>query len=569
MMGIPSTVDVIVLGSGAAGLSAAIVARHYGADVLMLERASVFGGSSAISGGVVWIPCNPLMESVGHKDTPEAAREYIASVTGNRFRPDLVDAFIENGAAMVQFMHDHSALRFVPRAVAPDYYPDRPGALAGGRSLDPQIYDGRRLGPWFARLRPPIREFLVLGGMMVNSRDIAHLMGTLRSPGDFRASSRLVLGYLAQRLRHPRGTRLVQGNSLVAQLLKSAVDTGVRMMSACDVTGLGNATGRADTVRFIHAGKEHIVTARRGIVLAGGGAPASADYVRKYTRTPDTHFTMAPAENSGGLLRLALDLGAQLAEDVVDPVNYAPVSLHRKADGTVVRFPHLFLDRAKPGLIAVNTGGRRFVDEASSYHNFVNHMLDGAAGGTVPAWLICDERFLRKYGMGLVRPGIYPRKPYLDSGYLRKAATVEDLARSIGVPPEALAQTVSRHNGFAKTGVDEDFGKGSNIYDRYLGDANVVPNPCLAPIETAPFYAVQVFPGDIGTTVGLRTDGAARVLGRNGDPVAGLYAVGNDMNSVMSGTYPGSGITLGPALTFGYIAGRALGLQSLVPGGKE
>ncbi|MFP1646369.1 FAD-dependent oxidoreductase [Pontitalea aquivivens] len=555
----PKAADVIVLGSGAAGLSAAVVAKHFGAEVLLLERDSVFGGSTAMSGGVVWVPCNPMMESVGHRDTPEEARTYIASIAGNKFRPDLVDAFIAHGAEMVHFMHGHTALRLIPRALAPDYQPHRPGAKTGGRALDPQVYDGAALGPWFRRLRRPIREFLVLGGMMVSARDIAQLMRTLHSPRDFWASTKMVSSYLLQRLRHPRGTRLVQGNSLAAQLMKSALDAGVPMFDSCDVVDLQKTGDRVDTVRFRHGGREHQITARCGIVLAGGGAPASEAFVKTYTPTPQSHFTMAPKENKGGLQKLALRLGGRLAEDVVDPVSYTPVSLHKKRDGTVIRFPHLFLDRAKPGLIAVNTSGRRFVDEASSYHDFMLRMLDDSQGGSVPAWLICDEKFLGKYGMGLVRPGLYPRKPYLDSGYLRKAATLQALAREIGVDPSTLAQTVTRHNDFARAGVDEDFGKGSNIYDSHLGDPAVKPNPCLAPIETAPFYAIQIVPGDIGSTIGLQTDGAARVVDADHRPIPGLYAVGNDMNSVMSGTYPGAGITLGPALTFGYIVGKELG----------
>ena len=551
--------DVVVLGSGAGGLAAATVAAHEGASVLLVEKEPLFGGSTAISGGVVWIPDNPEMAKLGLPDSKAAARRYLAQVLGNHMREDLVDAFLDNGPDMVRYMHQHTALRLVPREVAPDYYTALEGAAHGGRSMDPQVYDGRRLGRWFRKLRAPLPSFLVLGGM-VGRKEIDHLLGTFRSLANFGLSVRLIGSFLRDRMTHGRGTRLLAGNALAAQLLKSAVDAGVTLWSEATVTELVREDGRVRAVKLRKGGQALTVSARRGVVLAGGGAAANSATMRALLATPEQHFTMAPSGSRGDLHALAGQLGARVDNQGVDPANYTPVSVLRDARGREeARFPHLFLDRAKPGLIAVKSDGRRFVDEAGSYHQFVQGMLAVPAGGAVPAWLVCDAAFLRRYGMGLVRPGIPLYRRYLKSGYLRCGKTVAALAEAIGVPAAGLEEEVRRHNIFARDGVDPDFGKGGNIYDRHQGDLTHQPNPCLGPIATAPYYAVAVYPGDIGATRGLITDASARVLDGQGAPIPGLYACGNDMNSVMAGTYPGAGITLGPALTFGYIIGRELG----------
>lgn len=550
--------DVVVLGSGAGGLAAATVAATEGARVLVLEKEAWFGGSTAISGGVVWIPANPEMAGLGMPDTKEAARRYLDQVIGNHMRADLIDAFLENGPEMVRYMHTRSALRLIPREVAPDYYTTLEGAAHGGRSMDPQVFDGRLLGKWFSKLRAPLPSFLVFGGM-VGRKEIDHLLGTFKSPTKFIQTVRLVSSFMRDRLTHGRGTRLLAGNSLAGQLLKSALDAGVTLWSDVTVTALAQQDGRVNQVHLRHDGQELTITARRGIVLAGGGAAANAAAMRPHLATPDQHYSMAPSGNTGDLQTLAGSLGARVDHHVVDPANYTPVSVLRDAAGRETRFPHLFLDRAKPGLIAVKADGRRFVDEATSYHRFVQGMLAVPAGQAVPAWLICDAAFLSRYGMGLVRPGIGSYRQYLENGYLFRGKTVAALAQAIDVPAAGLEEEVRRHNVFAKDGVDPDFGKGGNIYDQHQGDLTHSPNPCLGPIAKAPFYAIAVYPGDIGATRGLITDAGARVLDEHGQPIPGLYACGNDMNSIMAGTYPGAGITLGPALTFGYMIGRELG----------
>jgi succinate dehydrogenase/fumarate reductase flavoprotein subunit len=550
--------DVCVLGSGAAGLAAAFSAAQGGCKVLVIEKAPVFGGSTAISGGVVWIPCNAEMKDVGIDDSPDAARAYLRNVLGNRYREDLVESFLAHGPEMVDFMHRHSELRLVPRALAPDYYPDLEGAALGGRAMDPQVYDGRRLGKWFRKVRFPLREFMVFNGLMVGRAEIDHLLGTFRTPQDFAKSVGLVAGFLRDRLRYGRGTRVLMGNALVAQLMKSALDAGVEFWNATETLEIQRHDGRADTLKVRRNDQEATVRARTGIVLATGGAAANAQMMAPDLKTPDMHLTMAPKENTGEMIRLALKLGAVLDDNVEDAANYAPVSQHVTPEGQKIRFPHLFMDRPKPGLIAVGRNGRRFTNEASSYHAFVQGMLNAPDAVALPAHLVCDAAFLRRYGMGLVRPGLQPRAKYIASGYLKSADTIADLAARIGVSPAALVDEVEKHNRFAAAGEDPDFGKGSNAYDRAQGDAGHRPNPCLGPIAKAPFFSITVHPGDIGPTRGLVTDRAARVLDQDGAVISGLYACGNDMNSVMAGTYPAAGITLGPALTFGYLIGREL-----------
>lgn len=549
-------VDVVVIGSGAAGLAAAVVAAQGGAKVLVVEKDKFYGGSTAISGGVVWIPCNPMMDSLGLSDSREDARRYLSQVLGNKMRGDLVDAFLEHGPEMVNYMHANTELRLVPRQIAPDYYPDLEGATLGGRAMDPQVYDGRRLGAWFAAIRWPIKEFLVFGGLMVGRKEIDHLLGTFKSPSNFMQTLRLVGQFARDRLTHGRGTRLLMGNSLVAQLFKTADDAGVEFWNLVTVTKLEKSGPRVTGVT-LHKGERTIqVTARRGVVLAAGGSAANAEQIRQQLSAPGKHYTMAPSANTGDIQSLAVEIGARVDADVVDPVNYSPVSVMTDDSGNEIRFPHLFLDRPKPGLIAVNAHGRRFVDEATSYHAFVQGMYrDGSAN---PAFLVCDASFIRRYGLGLVRPGLMPYSKFIKSGYLHRGSTIADLAASISVPAHALEDEIKLHNQYAATGIDLAFGKGGNAYDRVQGDPANKPNPCLAPIEQPPYYAVAVYSGDIGSTRGLVTDGEGRVMGENNLPIAGLYACGNDMNSVMAGTYPAAGITLGPCLTFGYIIGKSL-----------
>lgn len=547
--------DLLVVGSGAAGLSAAIVAASLGLKPLVLEKTDLLGGSTAISGGVVWIAENRGMAEAGAADPPGAARRYLEQVVGDRMRSDLIDAYIHAGKSMVDFFNAETAVKLVPRMYAPDYQSELEGASPGGRALDPIQFDGRRLGRWFDRLRPPLKQMTIFDGMMVNRADIDHLQGALRRVRSLRHSVAILGRYARDRLRFRRGTRLLAGNALAAALLRSALDRDVAIETGADVIGLIKQDGAITGLTVRIGGKMLRVRARKGVVLAAGGGAANVEIRRSSVRHADVHQSMAPEANVGDALRMAAQIGAVIEEGNVNPVFLAPVSVNVDRVGRETLFPHLILDRQKPGLIAVNAAGHRFVNEADSYHDFVEGMYrDGPDGPAVPAWLIADARFVARYGLGLVRPRPFLKRAVLSSGYLIEAPTIRALAVRIGVPGDALEATVEQANRAAATGVDEAFGKGSTGYNRYLGDPVHKPNPCLGPIKSGPFYGVKVWPGDIGATRGIRTDGRARVLEKDGNPIPGLYACGNDMNSIMGGTYPAGGITLGPAMTFGYIA---------------
>jgi len=552
------TFDVVVVGSGAAGLSAALTASIHGLSVVVIEKAATLGGSTAISGGAVWVPDNPHISTIGRTESRADVLAYLGAMLGNRLKPDMVGAFLDRGPEMVAFLEKHTELRLIPRAVSPDYHPGLPGAAQGGRTLDPAPFDGRRLGAAFKRLRMPLKEFLVFGGMMVNRKDIDTLLGATKTIPNFWGTAKLLLRYGLDRLKHPRGTRLLMGNALAARLVKSALDRGIELRENHAACSLIRSDERVTGVVVESPAGETRLHARRGVVFATGGFPGSDSMRAAHLPHAATHFSMAPAENTGDGIRLGVEAGGRLSEENIGNAFWTPVSLLKNPDGTTTRFPHLILDRAKPGLIAVDQSGQRFVNEANSYHDFVEAMhRRHESTPAIPAFLVADSAFVRKYGLGLVRPGSGSHQRFIDAGYLLTGNSINELANRMGVPAEALSAAVAGMNASAESGEDPAFGKGSTAYNRYLGDAAHKPNPCLGPIRTAPFHAVKVYPGDIGTAAGLETDPQARVLGPNG-PIPGLYAVGNDMNSIMAGSYPSAGITLGPALTFGYIAGISL-----------
>ncbi|MEK6346226.1 MAG: FAD-dependent oxidoreductase [Burkholderia sp.] len=561
--------DVVVIGSGAGGLGTALVCRQAGLSVLVLEKTELYGGSTAVSGGAVWIPDNGHMAGVGHTDSLDAARRYLRQTVGPALREDMMEAFLANGPEMVRFMERHTEVKFVARAVSPDYQPELDGAMPGGRTIDPAPFDGRTLGPLFESLRGPLASFLALGGMMVNKKDIDALLAMHRSGAALAHAAPLLARYALDRLRWSRGTRLVLGNALAARLLKSAHDAGIVLRNRAKVTRIDTEAGRACGVTVELDGTARRIRARRAVVLATGGIAQNKALRAQLVPHAELHRSMSPASNAGDGAALAAPLGGHLASGNAGAAFWTPVSVFRDERGREAQFPHLVTDRQKPGIMAVNAAGRRFANEASSYHDFTHAMHRAhASSPCVPAWLVCDANFLRRYGLGRVRPRSLEVGRYLRSGYLKRGATLDALAREIGVPAAALAESARKMNEAAASGVDAEFGRGHSAYDRYLGDPAHQPNPCLGPIDTGPFYAVQIVPGDIGSATGLATDPHARVLDGAGQPIPGLYAVGNDMNSVMGGTYPAAGITLGPALTFGYIAARDIvdGARALADG---
>jgi succinate dehydrogenase/fumarate reductase flavoprotein subunit len=354
---------------------------------------------------------------------------------------------------------------------------------------------------------------------------------------------------------------LFNGNALVARLMKTAIDADVRleMATRCErlIVEGGRCTG------FVARGPQGTVniSATKGVVLACGGFPHSIEWKKKlflHAPTGKEHWSAAPLTNTGDGLTLAIDAGASIDDDLSNAGAWVPVSHVRRSDGSTCNFPHL-VDRGRPGVIAVTRGGLRFVNENLSYHDFMQGLFRATPpNGEATAFLVCDHRALRRYGLGFAKPFPFPVRPYLASGYLIRGRSVAELAENAGIDPDGLQATVTAFNTDARQGNDPAFDRGSNVYQRFMGDAAVRPNPCLAPLATPPYYAVQIRPGSLGTFAGIKTDERARVLGSDGHPFAGLYAVGNDMASVMKGSYPGGGVTLGPAMTFGYVAGLDL-----------
>jgi succinate dehydrogenase/fumarate reductase flavoprotein subunit len=406
---------------------------------------------------------------------------------------------------------------------------------------------------------------MLFGGMSVGRTDIPHLLNAARSVRSALHVARMLARYGTDRLRWPRGTRLTNGNSLVAQLARSLFDRGVPLWLDAPLVKLVRTGARVSGAIVRRDGAEVEVAARRGVVLACGGFPRDeAMRVEHYRHVAagKNHAPLAPPGNSGDGIRAARGVGAAFTAEYPQPAAWTPVSLVPQRDGTTIPYPH-FIDRCKPGYIAVDRRGRRFANEADSYHDFMPRLFAACErDAAVEAFLVSDHRAIRRYGIGVVPPAPMPLRPYLRSGYLTRADTPEALARALGVDPAGFAAQLERYNRHAERGEDPEFGKGTNAYHRFGGDPLHKPNPNLAPIATPPYYAVRLVPGDLGTFIGLATDPLARVLDVNERPIDGLYAVGNDQASVMGGTYPGAGITIGPAMTFGYIAGRDLAART-------
>jgi succinate dehydrogenase/fumarate reductase flavoprotein subunit len=549
--------DVVVVGAGVAGLTAALVASLYGRRVLLIERSNQVGGTSARSSGTVWIPNNAQL--VGHGISGDDARAlaYLDALVGDRAPRELREAFVAAAPEMLAFLHARTDVRFRAYPEQPDYRPALPGAAVGWRALEPAQFDGRTLGRSFVDVGWPLPELMVFGGMMITRSEAARLLRMWRSPRSMFLALRLGLRYLRDRVRHRRGTRLVLGNALVARLFKNVIDHGATVWLDCEVTSLNRDAVRVAGLTAQRDDGETVVRARDGVILAGGGFPAGAAWRERHLPKPVAQHTSAFEGCTGSTLELGLQAGATLGEPNIDNALWFPGSVRRRRDGSTAVFPHIVLDRGKPGLIAVDRAGQRFVDEAGPYHDFVRAMYrHNASVACIPAMLVCDRRFLWKYGLGMIRPRTVFLRRYLSSGYLRAGNTIEDLAVRINVDPEGLARTVERHNGFAATGIDEDFAKGSNAYDLASGDPDHTPNPCIGRIDRPPYYAVAVEPTPLGTSLGLRTNSVAQALNAGGDPIPGLYVCGNDMHSPFGGEYPGAGAQLGLAMTCAYVAAR-------------
>jgi succinate dehydrogenase/fumarate reductase flavoprotein subunit len=556
--------DVLVVGSGAGGLATAVAAAHHHQDVLVVEKEPVFGGTTARSGGWLWVPASPHARRAGVDDSAEKARTYLAYETGAHFNPARVDAYLDTAPQAVDFFEKNTALQFDLGMIVADYHPDSPGGMSGGRSIVARPFDGRELGDEIKRLRPPLREITLFGVMIGAGKELQHFFNVTRSPVSALFVGKFLLRFLRDLVFHGRSMRLANGNALAARLAKSCFDKNIPIWTRSPARRLiKDSSGRVVGAEVETPTGPVTVRTRKGVVLAAGGFPQ--DPIRRKKLFPHDHAdgyrhaSPAPPGNTGDGLTLAESIGASVDESLPHAAAWLAVSRPPRADGTLAVYPH-FVDRGKPGFIAVTRSGKRFVNEADSYHDFCQSMYKRSIeeNSEVCAFLIADHRAFRRYGLGFARPSPVPFGRHIRSGYLIRGATLKELAGKIGADPAQLEKTVAMFNANAREGSDPEFHKGTNAYNRSLGDLSHQPNACLAPLETGPFYAVKIVIGDLGTFAGLRCDEYSRVLDEAGAPIPGLYAAGNDAASIMGGNYPGGGITLGPAVTFGYIAARHL-----------
>lgn len=562
--------DVLVVGTGASGMSAAVTASHHGLKVLVVEKAPVYGGTTARSGGWLWVPGTKLATAQGLHEPPGAARAYLQHEAGSHFDAARVDAFIENGPKAIDFFTSKTCVQFDMPPVFPDYHAEAPGGLPGGRSMVTRPFDGRELGERIRHLAPPVPELTVFGMMLGSGKELWHFLRAFKSFESFFYVAKRFGLHLLDVLRHGRGMTLTNGNALAGRLAKAAMDQNIPVWLSSPVQRLLFEEGAVVGAVVKHEGRDVEVRVNRGVVLACGGFPHDIERRKQlfpHTPTGREHFTPSPELNTGDGLRLGESAGGWVDPTIPNAAAWCPTSVVQRKDGTQGVMPH-FIDRAKPGVIAVTADGRRFTNEAMSYHDFVQDLVKTVNRknlGEFSAWLICDHKHLREYGLGSVAKFPLPIGRYLRTGYLRQGRTLDDLAKVIGVPADALGDEVKTFNRDAATGTDTQFAKGSTAYNRYQGDALVKPNPCMAPIAQGPYYAIKLVIGEIGTFAGLATDASCRVMTRDRRVVPGLYAVGNDAASVMGGNYPGAGITLGPCVTFGYVAAMHLAQAAAVP----
>lgn len=531
-------------------MTAAITAQQEGLQTLVVEKSRFFGGSTALSGGAVWIPNNPLMKKAGINDSPNDALTYLSKITQEDVSEAKLKTYIKNAPKMIRFLMEHSGMTFLLCQEYPDYFPELPGALSGGRSLEASPLKSSRLGNHMAELNPPI--WSAPGGLQFTAAEYQKVT-MLRSTREgkltlIKTLRRALVDFLK------REKSLTLGQALMAQLRLALKADEIPLWLNC---GVKDFVLKDDRVTGIIAEKENgpiRIKANRGVLLAAGGFARNKAMREKYHPTPtSTEWTNASRGNTGEMIQKAIDIGSGIA--LMDDAWWGPSSI--LPDGTP--FFHV-AERAHPGAIIVDNTGKRFVNEAAPYTEFVHRVYERNKenASTIPCYFIMDQTFRNKYTFGLMPPGITAKK-YLDSGYILKANSLEELANKAGLPVHSLSDTIGKFNQMAQSGKDTDFGKGDSVYDQYYGDPTVLPNPCLRPLSKPPYYCIKLFPGDIGTKGGLLTDEYSRVLRTDSSVIEGLFAIGNTAASMMGHSYPGAGGTIGPAMTFGYIAAKFIG----------
>ena len=540
--------DVVVVGAGGAGMTAALAAAQHGLDTVVIEKSAYFGGSTARSGGGVWIPGNQALRDAGQVDPNDAeeARRYLEAIVGDVVPAERRNTFLDRGPEVMDFLLEKTPVRFAWVPEYSDYLPEQPGGRPRGRTVEPVPMDGRIIGAELERLHPAYTK--APANLIVTQADFRKIsLGPLRTLRGARTMLRVLFNRMVSQFRRRR--MYAMGNALTISLRKALMDAGVPIHYETPLTELIVEGGRVVGVRAERDGSEIVIRARRGVVLGSGGFEKNDTLRSKYLPSPtEAAWSTGAASNTGAGIEAGIAVGA--AVDLMDDAWWGPTI-------PLPRGPWFCLaERNLPGSIIVNSAGERFMNEALPYVEATHAIYAGEATGVshVPAWMIIDQRYRNRY----LFAGLSPRQPFpgrwYKHGTVHRASTLGKLAAKIGVPGEALISTVHRFNAFAQSGVDEDFHRGESAYDKYYADPKVTPNPSLHSIDQGPFYAVKIVPGDLGTKGGIVTDERARALRPDGSVIEGLYAAGNCSSAVMGHTYAGPGATIGPALTFGYLA---------------
>lgn len=560
------TFDIVVVGSGAGALLAAVRAAKAGASVVVLEKQNLIGGTTARSGGGIWVPNNRFIQEAGVEDSADEAYLYMRSVIPEDQVDDAtIRTYIDTVPKMLEFMMSETDAKYIPVPGYADYYPSVAGWKSGGRTMDCLPVDGRQLGDDLYRLQGLPAQSKAMGKVHMTIVEGAQILA--QSPGWRRIVAKVFLRYyfdIGGRMKGSRDRRLTMGNALIGGLLSAVKRVGVAVRLGAGVVELVSDGNRVTgVVTEDSSGERSAVTASKAVIVAAGGFEHNDAMRKSHLPNPTEADWSAGSEgNTGDLIEAGAKIGAKLG--LMNEAWWGPVV--RRGKRSVV----LFAEKSKPGLIIVDKQGRRFMNESITYNSYGECFYKAKQNGhdCVPAYVIFDGRFRSKYLFaGLVQSKMSPdwmnKRVFGPNGMLEKAETLAGLAGKLGIDAEGLEATAERFAGFAKNGVDDDFGRGSDDHDRMYGDHEVTPNPCLGPIDRPPFYGTRLYPGDIGTKGGLVIDDDARVLAEDGTPIAGLYAAGNCTASIMGDKYPGAGCTIGPALTMAFRAtNHALGLEA-------
>lgn len=534
---------IVIVGSGSAALTAAIAAKEAGLDPLVIESTARIGGSSAMSGGGAWIPNNPLMLRAGTHDSIEDARLYMDTTIGEvgpASSPERRETFLQEGPKMVEWL-EGLGFRFHYGKGYSDYYPELPGGSVPGRLVEPEPFDLKKLGDWKDKINISLSiPVYTLDGVQIALafRSFSAFLNTANVIG-IRTMGSLIIGKKLAGI----------GGSLIGQLLHLVLQRSIPVWTNCPMIGLIHEDGVVQGVIAEKEGKRIEIRAKT-VILAADGFARNHEMRQQYHPHPiSTDWTVATEGDFGDAIRAGMEVGGATA--LMDDAWWGPCFIDQKGKSTF-----MIWERSFPYSIIVDSAGKRFMNESASYVDCGHWQYErNQQVPAIPAYLIFDSHHHKYYPLGVGLPGAEP-KEYFESGMLTRGETLTELAGKCGIDPRGLEETVARFNQMAVEGKDADFHRGDSAYDRIYSDPGVKPNPNLAPLTKAPFYAVKVWPGDLGTKGGLLTDEFARVLREDGSPIPGLYAAGNSSASVMGRTYPGPGSTIGPAMVFGMIAGR-------------